>query len=227
MHNQQFINGTWFEEEYSRRWYKTKYIDEDEPLWAKHYKDYYIGLMALYAGAKPDWRILDAGSGVGQAVNAWRRNGFDNIYGIEISETAVRHSLKYKMVCGAVQNLPYADKSFDLVSSFALLEHIDESIVNKVLKEFARVGRNQAHTIGMEAGSDPSHINIKSTAQWIVYIMNAIESDHYLTAALSDPLVNREPIFVAMLDKDITRPLWDWYENQKLMNMVIPNKGIE
>lgn len=214
MDNQCFIDGSWYNDEYTDKWYHKQYIESDEPDWAKEYKDYYINLMVAYTGAKPDWKILDMGSGVGQVMNAWERNGFHNVNGIEISQVAVNHAWSMgidKIICGSVQKMPFKDNCFDLVTSFALLEHIDESILRDTLKEFRRVGTAQAHTIASEKGTDPSHINIKESKEWLQYLCDSLgETKPYLVAGLPDPLKKESPVFVCIPYEMISKPLADW-----------------
>jgi len=207
--NQQYIDGSWYEEEYSRKWYRHQYIDTPEPDWAKQSKDYYIGLMIAYAGLMPTMKVLDLGSGVGQVMNAWRRREFHNIEGVEISKTAVEASGDPFIRVGSVADLPYEDKSFDVVTSLALLEHIDESIIDKVLSEVVRVGKRQVHNIGMDKGTDPSHINIKSPDTWLQYFKRNMDADNALLSYLPDPLFNTTPIIIGLYKEEITHPLFN------------------
>jgi len=212
--NQEFIDGSWYEEEYRRKWYKLQYIDTPEPSWAKQTKDYYNGLIIAYTGIKPNMKILDLGAGVGQVVQAWERIGFINVHGIEISETAVKHANHPNVICGSAQKMPYKDGEFDLVSSHAFFEHIDESILPEVISECFRVGKRQAHTIGLEKGDDPSHINIKTMDEWLMVFAEAIKNKDWLVAHLPDPLLNIGPVLVAFGRQYIPDQVWKSYNQQ-------------
>ena len=214
--NQQFIDGSWYDEEYHSRWYKHQYIDSEYPEWAKEADLYGVRFMAMCSGIPLTATILDCGSGVGRIMQTWRENGFSNIWGIEISRVAYEASLfkiQHKsvahklntMICGSVQDMSmFGDNQFDLLSSFALLEHIDESILGDVLNEMSRISKKQAHFIAHEAGADPSHINIKSFQEWIeVLDKHSGES----TLCVPNPLIDCSPLFLIMPRDEFTEPI--------------------
>ena len=69
-----------------------------------------------------------------------------NAYGIELSPAVLKKecpdllSKKY-VEAGILTNLPYEDNSFDLVMSSDVLEHIDPSEADAVVRELVRVSR--------------------------------------------------------------------------------------
>lgn len=200
MGNEKFINGEWYEEEYSKKesLYYQHYIEKDQPLWAKQMNQHCIDLTIAYTGISSDARVLDLGSGVGRDMEAWQSRGYD-ICGIDISKTAVKSSGQSKMVCGSVVDMScFKDKQFDLIYSAALFEHIDSSIFEKVFKECCRIGDIQVHLISQDKGTDPSHINIKIAEEWawdfyslttdhkIFLIPNLLEKGHPLVVIYPD-----------------------------------------
>lgn len=207
--NQQFIDGSWYEEEYRDKWYRHLYIEKPEEKWAKESNEYYIGLKILYTGLKPDQSILDLGSSTGRYMKAWKRLGYKNIKGIEISKTAFENAENDCEVChGTAENMRmFNDKEFNLVESAAFFEHIDESIINKTIRECFRVGKMQAHTIGLDKGTDPSHINIKTLDEWMIYFEKNADSDKYLISCLPDPLFNNCPVLTVIHEDDLKYPL--------------------
>lgn len=211
--NSEFISGQFYEDEYDHKWYRHQYIDTPEPTWAREANDYYVRLFAAYCGIKQDSKILDLGSGVGRQICAWYRCGFKKVKGIEISETAIKHAESgCEIYHGTVSDMPmFKDNEFDFVTSAAFFEHIDESILDKVLSECFRVGVNHAHTIGLERGDDPGHINIKTMNEWIDRFSKASEDKEYLVAQLPDPLLMETPILVAIERQSIIDPLWRSY----------------
>jgi ubiquinone/menaquinone biosynthesis C-methylase UbiE len=85
-----------------------------------------------------------------------------------------------------VQNLPHADNSFDTVTAFEVLEHIDD--VSAALGELRRVAKhnviltvpNCTITPGMKASGliyhhwyDPTHVNFWSTEQFAEVVAGA------------------------------------------------------
>lgn len=89
-------------------------------------------------------RVLECGSGSGE-VSAWMAsNGYDVVL-LDASPSALafaekrfqREGLNGKFVLGNVYELPFEDGSFDIVTSFGLLEHFED--VDTVIAEMARV----------------------------------------------------------------------------------------
>lgn len=135
----------------------------------------YIKLMKKLC--HPPGCVLDVGCAGGHFVKMLRDNGYQG-YGVDISHYALHH---YKaaptIILAHAAYLPYRDKTFDIVYSHELLEHIPEELALPTIKEFCRVGRHwQIHLIGIykpncfipsitETG-DPTHVNIQYEAYW-------------------------------------------------------------
>jgi 2-polyprenyl-3-methyl-5-hydroxy-6-metoxy-1,4-benzoquinol methylase len=86
--------------------------------------------------------ILDAGCGEGFTINKLIRNGIGNrIEGIEFSKEAISIGKKLfpnlNIKQGSVYELPFKDKSFDLIICTEVLEHLEEPA--KAIKEMLRV----------------------------------------------------------------------------------------
>jgi SAM-dependent methyltransferase len=163
--NSKFIDGSWYEEQYSPggMYYG---IYKEHPEWAKQTDAFFVRIIYAVTGISKDTTVLDLGSGVGQYIQAWRNEGF-NAHGIEISQTAIDQSpVRHFITQGSISDMPFKDDEFDLVFSASVFEHIDESIVDKAILEASRVGNMQVHMIGREIGHDPSHINIKTMNEW-------------------------------------------------------------
>lgn len=81
--------------------------------------------------------ILDLGCGEGTRLSKIAKSGV----GIDISETAIGIAKKnypgFEFVVGDIENLPFADNSFDLVYSAFVMEHTDNP--GKILGEVHRV----------------------------------------------------------------------------------------
>ena len=81
--------------------------------------------------------ILDAGCGNGAISNYLE--GFD-ITAIDQSKEALKY-VKSKTIQGSIDNLPFEDKSFDLIICSDVLEHLPEEVYYKTVKEFKRVSK--------------------------------------------------------------------------------------
>lgn len=79
--------------------------------------------------------------GCGNGVFAWmlkeQRPEIDST-SVDRSETAIKY-VKTKASVGDITALPFADKSFDCVTCFQVLEHIPYPVYDTVLKELSRV----------------------------------------------------------------------------------------
>ena len=81
--------------------------------------------------------IIDIGCGNGLITNILHEKGFD-VLGVDRSENALKfvksHILKSN--CDSIQ---VKDKSFDLVLSSELLEHLEDDVFKKTLNEIDRI----------------------------------------------------------------------------------------
>ena len=90
---------------------------------------WYVGMRRISAALLDGWlpegaRILDAGCGTGGNMQWLARYG--TAYGIDLSAQAVRYCAQRRLPTvgrGSVLELPFGDASFDLVTSFELIEH--------------------------------------------------------------------------------------------------------
>lgn len=96
----------------------------------------------------PGARVLDLGAGVGRHALALARAGF-HVAAIdaapegiaEITRIAAAESLALDARTGMMNELPYADGSFDHVLSWNVIYHGDETVLRATIAEIARVLR--------------------------------------------------------------------------------------
>ena len=107
---------------------------------------WYVGMRrisaALLAGAnlRADAVILDAGCGPGGTSALLQRYG--KVVGLDLAKEAVELARKHEglaVVRGSVGTLPFADGSFDLVTSFDVLYHRAVGDDGAAVREAARV----------------------------------------------------------------------------------------
>ena len=85
-------------------------------------------------------RILDVGCGTGANLKMLARYG--QAEGVDISQQAVEFCRERGLDCvklGALEQLPYDDESFDLVTALDVIEHLDDDVAG--LHEIRRVLR--------------------------------------------------------------------------------------
>lgn len=80
--------------------------------------------------------ILDAGCGNGFITNELLKKY--SVTAVDISEESLK-SVKAEKYTSSLDNLPFEDKSFDLVHCSAVLEHLPVSIYKKSINELQRV----------------------------------------------------------------------------------------
>lgn len=111
---------------------------------------WYAGMRAISAALLDPYyphgasglRVLDAGCG--SAGNARFLARYGEVQGCDVSPLALRYgarNLPGRLLCGSVLQLPYADESFDLVTSFDVLYHACVPSEAAALRETLRVLR--------------------------------------------------------------------------------------
>jgi ubiquinone/menaquinone biosynthesis C-methylase UbiE len=85
---------------------------------------------------KPADKILDVGCGTGISMSVFAKN--NRIIGLDKSEAMLKLN-PYKKVLGCAENLPFKDKSFDIVISVTCAQNF--SSIHKALKEMKRVSK--------------------------------------------------------------------------------------
>lgn len=79
-----------------------------------------LGILSLPAGA----HILDACCGRGEALEALRKFGFQNLQGIDATPQPNWSSPGLTLHHGDVQHMPFQDESFDLIINLHALHHM-------------------------------------------------------------------------------------------------------
>jgi ubiquinone/menaquinone biosynthesis C-methylase UbiE len=85
-------------------------------------------------------RILDVGCGTG--ANLFLLSKYGEVEGVDVSPDALNFCRErgfQHLRLGEAEKLPYEDESFDLVTAFDVVEHLDDDVAG--LREFSRVLR--------------------------------------------------------------------------------------
>ena len=112
--------------------------------------------------------VLDVGCGRGFLVRKLNDYGVYAL-GVDFSDYAVKKKLSDAVFLADAQQLPFGDKSFDLVVSTDFFEHIPEEDVHKVYAEMHRVGNRVAARIATLPESpkvNEYHLTVKDRDWW-------------------------------------------------------------
>ena len=137
--------------------------------------DAVVALMEFYGLAGP---VLDVGCAKGFLVYVLRQRGVE-AYGVDWSQYALDHAYpdaRLHLQRASVTQLPFPDQHFALVTSFDLLEHLDEGSVRLALTECARVSDRQLHQVNTGRlpewayEGDESHCLKRPLDQWLAQV---------------------------------------------------------
>ncbi|MCD4760841.1 class I SAM-dependent methyltransferase, partial [bacterium] len=84
-----------------------------------------------------DNKILDIGCANGYFLDKLKEKGYLNLYGADIGNYLKDKVHQHQVVDFNVERLPYDDKSFDLITAFQLLEHLENYFL--ILQEVHRI----------------------------------------------------------------------------------------
>ena len=123
-------------------------------------------------------KMLDIGCATGVLLETFRRNGFDNMFGGDVSDWYIKNSPFNEVtqrMCNIVENkIPHPTDSFYFVHMSQTIEHIPEDKIPEVLNELYRVMMPGAilyiSTVGpLIQGTtdvDPTHISLFTREKW-------------------------------------------------------------
>jgi ubiquinone/menaquinone biosynthesis C-methylase UbiE len=101
-------------------------------------------LRAVAPHVTPGGRLLDVGCGSGDVL-AWLRSRLSRAglaVGLDIKPVHLRDGMHLRGVAGDVRRLPFAAKSFDVVTACLFLHHFGAGELPALLRELARVARH-------------------------------------------------------------------------------------
>jgi len=118
---------------------------EMDRLYVKNYGVSRSEMNRKFLGNLRIKNVLEVGCNAGNQLALLQKQGFKNLYGIEIYDKAVelsRTRLKnVNIIWDSVFDIPFKDNYFDLVFTSGLLIHISPKDIKKAMKEIYRVSK--------------------------------------------------------------------------------------
>ena len=173
------VSSDFYNKQYYGRYHQGKiFARGDKPFIYNHWINYFRRKKPVYS------RFLDIGCGEGYFCK--RASVYFNTYGLDISIDALSlaktHSSKTMFSIGSAEGkIPYQDKTFDIVISCDVLEHLQNPLsllqeIDRILKPdgMALLSMPNPDSIGKKLQKanwfgfrDRSHISIKSKSEWV------------------------------------------------------------
>lgn len=169
-----------FDESYYRKWLCDQYVFNEERKYVV--KSYLKMLLSVRQNVN---RILDIGCGFGYFLKACIENGIPEVYGVDISNLAIKKSqamekAKVIILDFSKEKSPFESNFFDTVTAFDVIEHIENE--DFFVKEVYRIlkpggifflitpnGDSWPRDIYMKliyGRDDPTHINVQGWRHW-------------------------------------------------------------
>ena len=124
------------------------YRAERTHFWFRGFRRFVGPWLARAAGGRTDLRLLDCGCGTGNNLRLLERHG--RAFGFDITAVGPRFARAHgltKVARGSIGDIPCADASFDIVTSFDVLYGLPDDLERAAVREMARVARPGGHVL--------------------------------------------------------------------------------
>lgn len=140
-----------------------------------------VALFAEHYDLAPDCRVLDVGCAKGFMLKDFRHHlPMSSIVGIDISTYAIEHAdpdvAEYVMV-GDARNLPFPDKSFDLVISINTLHNLDRHDCIRAIAEIERVSTGKSFVMVDGWHTEREHQMLEA---WVLTAVTMLPADEWV-----------------------------------------------
>jgi len=129
-------------------------------------RDYYLDIAKRYEAES----FLDLGCGFGETYNLFVQNGVKLRYvGMDVTRKFIdickERYPEAEFMTGEIQNVPFPDASFDLVSCRCVLEHLPES--EPAIMEMARVSAKAVVIVWFRWPAEMDRRQYKKAGYWL------------------------------------------------------------
>lgn len=211
--------------------YKNIYESEEEHFYYRSVHDLILTLCSKFLPEREHLQILDAGCGTGGL--ALKLQKFGTVSAVDMHEEALKFSRLRGVdsVEGSVENLPFEDNRFDLVTSVDVIYHKAVKDDVEALRQFARVLKSQGLLI-MRVPARPELFSSHDQLVWTERRYKRRELTKKLNAAGLKPLqvsYCHSPLYLPALAKTSlekltgTKPHSGVSETSGLVNEICTN----
>ena len=128
-------------------------------------RDYYLNIVKRYETRS----FLDLGCGFGETYNLFNRNGVDLRYvGIDVTSNFIDICrARYpdgEFMVGRIQEVPFLNASFELVSSKCVLEHLPDPV--PAIREMARISTEVVVIVWFKWPGEGESYRYKKAGYW-------------------------------------------------------------
>jgi SAM-dependent methyltransferase len=130
--------------------------------------------------------VLDIGCGVGRYLVPLVRNGF-GVVGADLSRQALTLlDSHYLRVVADIQQLPFPDRSFDAITCYGVLQHLDRAGREKAVAELFRVLKHRGVTFVEVIGHLDMRYNYGKRIAADTFVRGEIPTYHFSLSKLRD-----------------------------------------
>jgi len=164
---------------------------------AKYIKD----VLKIYINC----RILEVGCGTGALLWRLKNEGYNNIYGIDISDRAIEYSIMPDITYRCeLADIFFKNNFFDLVVSIGTYEHLTKEDFDISLKEITRVGKKAVLWIDKDKGNS-DHIFNEDPEWWARKIAEVTDAESIFVDKDMEGGSGTNPI---LINFDLDETLW-------------------
>jgi ubiquinone/menaquinone biosynthesis C-methylase UbiE len=116
------------------------YRAEREHFWFKGFRQFIAPLVDQALAGRPDARLLDCGCGTGTNLNLLRERS--DAFGFDLTPGGLRFARTHgglRVARASITHVPYAAATFDVVTSFDVLQCLTEAQETQAMAGMARV----------------------------------------------------------------------------------------
>jgi ubiquinone/menaquinone biosynthesis C-methylase UbiE len=152
----------------------------------------------------PSACVLDVGCGVGRYLVPLVRNGFRAV-GADLSRQALTLlDSRYVRVVADIQQLPFSDCSFDVVTCYGVLQHLAQAGREKAVAELFRVLKHQGVAFVEVTGQLDMRFNCGKQIAADTFVRGGI-ANYYFSASELCELFHSAGFFMLNVDEKVTK----------------------